>query len=69
MTYPYNISSTIRLAEIRLLTLDELKLILAEVDSPTQARAMAAHHSLEAAKWVNSVILACNHIHSKLKCN
>ena len=69
MTYQYNISSTIRLAEIRLLTLDELKLILAEVDSPTQAREMAAHHSLEAAKWVNSVILACNHIHSKLKCN
>lgn len=69
MTYPYNISSTIRLAEIRLLTLDELKLVLAEVDSPSQAREMAAHHSLEAAKWVNSVILACNHIHSKLKCN
>ena len=69
MTYPYNISSTIRLAEIRLLTLDELKLVLADVDSPTQAREMAAHHSLEASEWVNSVILACNHIHSKLKCN
>ena len=69
MTYPYNISSTLRLAEIRLLTLDELKLILADVDSPTQAREMAAHHSLEASEWVNSVILACNHIHSKLKCN
>lgn len=69
MTYPYNTSSTIRLAEIRLLTLDELKLILADVDSPTQAREMAAHHSPEASEWVNSVILACNHIHSKLKCN
>lgn len=69
MTYPYNISSTLRLAEIRLLTLDELKLILADVDSPTQAREMAAHHSLEASEWVNSVILACNHIHSRLKCN
>lgn len=69
MTYPYNTSSTVRLAEIRLLTLDELKLILADVDSPTQAREMAAHHSLEASEWVNSVILACNHIHSKLKCN
>ena len=69
MTYPYNISSTLRLAEIRLLTIDELKLILADVDSPTQAREMAAHHSLEASEWVNSVILACNHIHSKLKCN
>ena len=67
MTYPYNTSSTIRVAEIRLLTLDELKLILVEVDSPTQAREMAAHHSLEAAKWVNSVILACNQIHSSLK--
>lgn len=66
MTYPYNTSSTIRLAEIRLLTLDELKLILAEVDSPTQAREMAAHHSLEAAKWVNSVIIACNTIHKDL---
>ena len=69
MTYPYNISSTLRLAEIRLLTIDELKLILADVDSPTQAREMAAHHSLEASEWVNSVILACNHIHSRLKCN
>lgn len=69
MTYPYNISSTIRLAEIRLLTLDELKLVLAEVDSPSQAREMAAHHSPEASEWVSSVILACNHIHSKLKCN
>ena len=64
MTYPYNTSSTIRLAEIRLLTLDELKLVLAEVDSPTQAREMAAHHSPEASEWVNSVIIACNSIHS-----
>ena len=69
MTYPYNTSSTIRVAEIRLLTLDELKVVLAEVDSPSQAREMAAHHSLEASEWVNSVILACNHIHSSLKCS
>ena len=66
MTYPYNISSTLRLAEIRLLTLDELKLILAEVDSPTQAREMAAHHSPEASEWVSSVIIACNSIHKDL---
>ena len=66
MTYPYNTSSTIRLAEIRLLTLDELKLILAEVDSPTQAREMAAHHSPEASEWVDSVITACNTIHKDL---
>lgn len=66
MTYPYNISSTLRLAEIRLLTLDELKLILADVDSPTQAREMAAHHSLEASAWVDSVIVACNSIHKEL---
>ena len=66
MTYPYNISSTIRLAEIRLLTLDELKLILAEVDSPTQAREMAAHHSPEASEWVDSVITACTTIHKDL---
>ena len=69
MTYPYNTSSTIRIAEIRLLTLDELKPILAEVDSPSQAKEMAAHHSLEATEWVDSVILACNLIHSGLKCN
>lgn len=66
MTYPYNTSSTIRLAEIRLLTLDELKLVLAEVDSPTQAREMAAHHSPEASEWVASVIIACNSIHKEL---
>ena len=66
MTYPYNISSTLRLAEIRLLTLDELKLILADVNSPTQAREMAAHHSPEASEWVNSVIIACNSIHKDL---
>ena len=66
MTYPYNISSTLRLAEIRLLTLDELKLILADVDSPTQAREMAAHHSPEASEWVSSVIIACNYIHKDL---
>ena len=66
MTYPYNTSSTIRLAEIRLLTLDELKLVLAEVDSPTQAREMAAHHSQEASEWVDSVITACNSIHKDL---
>lgn len=66
MTYPYNTSSTIRLAEIRLLTLDELKLVLAEVDSPTQAREMAAHHSTEASEWIDSVIIACNTIHKDL---
>lgn len=66
MTYPYNTSSTIRLAEIRLLTLDELKLVLADVGSPSQAREMAAHHSLEASAWVDSVIVACNSIHKEL---
>lgn len=69
MTYEYNTASTIRVAELRLLNLDELKLIIAEVDSPTQAREMARHHSPEASAWVDSVITACNAIHSSIACS
>ena len=49
-----------------LLELDEAKLILAQVDSPTQARTMAAAHSTEAELWVDEVINECNKIHSNL---
>ena len=41
MTYIYDDVQEIRVAEFMLLELDEAKLILAQVDSPTQARTMA----------------------------
>ena len=61
--YTYDDTQTIRLSEIKLMPLEDFKQILAQVDSPTQAREMAAHHSPEASAWVNSVIVACNSIH------
>lgn len=64
--YTYDDTQTIRLSEIKLMSLEDLKQILAQVDSPTQAREMAAHHSPEASAWVDSVIVACNSIHKEL---
>ena len=66
MTYIYDDVQEIRVAEFMLLELDEAKLILAQVDSPTQARTMAAAHSTEAEFWVDEVIYECNKIHSNL---
>ena len=66
MTYIYDDVQEIRVAEFMLLELDEAKLILAQVDSPTQARTMAAAHSIEAEFWVDEVIHECNKIHSNL---
>ena len=67
MTYTYDDTYIIRVAELKLLSLDEAKTIIAQVDSPSQAREMAAIHSDEATLWVKSVIKACNHIHENLK--
>ncbi len=64
--YTYDDTQTIRLSEIKLMSLEDFKQILAQVDSPTQAREMAAHHSPEASAWVDSVIVACNSIHKEL---
>lgn len=64
--YTYDDTQSIRLAEIKLMSLEDLQQILAQVDSPTQAREMAAHHSPEASAWVDSVIVACNSIHKEL---
>ncbi len=66
MTYTYDDVQEIRVAEFMLLELDEAKLILAQVNSPTQARTMAAAHSTEAEFWVDEVIHECNKIHSNL---
>lgn len=64
--YTYDDTQSIRLAEIKLMSLEDFKQILAQVDSPTQAREMAAHHSPEASAWVDSVIVACKSIHKDL---
>jgi len=64
--YTYDDTQSIRLAEIKLMSLEDFQQILAQVDSPTQAREMAAHHSPEASAWVDSVIVACNSIHKEL---
>lgn len=64
--YTYDDTQSIRLAEIKLMSLEDFQQILAQVDSPTQAREMAAHHSPEASAWVDSVIVACNSIHKDL---
>ena len=64
--YTYDDTQTVRLSEIKLMSLEDFKQILAQVDSPTQAREMAAHHSPEASAWVDSVIVACNSIHKEL---
>ena len=64
--YTYDDTQTVRLSEIKLMSLEDFKQILAQVDSPTQAREMAAHHSPEASAWVDSVIVSCNSIHKEL---
>lgn len=64
--YTYDDTQTIRLSEIKLMSLQDFQQILAQVDSPTQAKEMAAHHSPEASAWVDSVIVACNSIHKEL---
>ena len=64
--YTYDDTQSIRLAEIKLMSLEDFQQILAQVDSPTQAREMAAHHSTEASAWVDSVIVPCNSIHKDL---
>ena len=66
MTYIYDDVQEIRVAEFMLLELDEAKLILAQVDSPTLARTMAAAHSIAAEFWVDEVIHECNKIHKEL---
>lgn len=66
MIYIYDDVQEIRVAEFMLLELDEAKLILAQADSPTQARTMAAAHSIAAEFWVDEVIHECNKIHSNL---
>ena len=66
MTYSYDGIQEIRVAEFMLLDLSEAKLILAQVDSPTQARNMAAVHSPEAEFWVDEVIYECNKLHNSL---
>ena len=63
--YTYDDTQSIRLAEIKLMSLEDLQQILSQVDSPTQAHEMAAHHSPEASAWVDSVIVACNSIHKE----
>lgn len=64
--YTYDDTQTIRLSEIKLMSFQDFQQILAQVDSPTQAKEMAAHHSPEASAWVDSVIVACNSIHKEL---
>ena len=66
MTYIYDDVQEIRVAEFMLLELDEAKLILAQADSLTQARTMAAAHSIAAKFWVDEVIHECNKIHKEL---
>ncbi len=66
MTHTYDDVQEIRVAEFMLLELDEAKSILAQVNSPTQARTMAAAHSTEAEFWVDEVIHECNKIHSNI---
>lgn len=67
MEFTYDDIQTIRAAELKLLTLDEAQLIIAQVNNPTQALEMAKIHSTEAVDWVISVIKACNDIHNNLK--
>lgn len=66
MTYLYDGIQEVRIAEFMLLDLSEAKVILAQVDSPTQARTMAAAHGIEAEFWVDNVIYECNKLHNSL---
>lgn len=67
MEFTYDDTQTIRVSELKLLTLDEAQKIIAQVNNPTQALEMAKIHSDEAIDWVLSVITECNRIHNNLK--
>ena len=67
MEFTYDDTQTIRISELKLLTLDEAQEIIAQVNNPTQALEMAKIHSQEAVDWVINVIQACNVIHANLK--
>ena len=66
MEFTYDDTQTIRVSELKLLTLKEAQLIIAQVNNPTQALEMAKIHSSECEDWVISVIKACNEIHRKV---
>ena len=65
MEFTYDDTQTIRVAELKLLSLEEAQRIIAQVNNPSQALEMAKIHSDEASQWVISVIEACNAIHNK----
>lgn len=67
MEFTYDDTQTIRVSELKLLTLDEAQKIIAQVNNPTQALEMANIHSQEASDWVLEVIKACNAVHANLK--
>ena len=67
MVFTYDDTQTIRVSELKLLTLDEAQKIIAQVNNPSQAFEMAKIHSNEATEWVLSVIKECNKIHNNLK--
>ena len=67
MEFTYDDTQTIRVSELKLLTLDEAQKIIAQVNNPTQAFEMAKIHSQEAVDWFLNVVKACNEIHAKLK--
>jgi len=67
--FTYDDIQTIRVAELKLLSLDEAQRIISQVNNPTQALEMATIHSTDAVDWVISVIKACNDIHNNLKGN
>ena len=69
MEFTYDDIQTIRVAELKLLSLDEAQRIISQVNNPTQALEMATIHSTDAVDWVISVIKACNDIHNNLKGN
>lgn len=66
MEFIYDETQTVRVAELKLMSLEEFKEVVAQVDSPTQARDMAKIHSNEALQWVRDVIVACNKVHRSL---
>lgn len=69
MKFIYDGTREIRVAEIKLMDLDEFKLITAQVDCPIQAIEMAKLHSIHALKWVRQVMEDTNKLHRDLKCN
>lgn len=64
MEFTYDDTQTIRVAELKLLSLEEAQRIIAQVNNPSQALEMAKIHSDEATQWVIKVIEACNAIHN-----